>query len=313
MSADSADLLVVLGPTASGKTRLAVGLAAALGGEIISADSRQVFRGMDIGTGKDLAEYQLSSGPVPYHLIDIAEPGEPYHVHRFQQEFAEAFAAIRRRGRLPILCGGTGMYVLAVLQQAAFTAIPVNEALRQQLENLPDEELLERFAALDSPYHLRADLSTRRRRVRALEIAVFLQENQVPVSPEKQFMNPVIIGLNPNVPQRRELIAGRLQQRLQEGLIQEVQGLLAAGVPESTLLGYGLEYRFVTGFLAGKYSLAELEALLTTAIHQFAKRQMTFFRKMERDGLHIHWLPDGLNQQERLNEALSLWAENRAQ
>ena len=243
MSAVSPDLLVVLGPTASGKTRLAVGLAAALGGEIISADSRQVFRGMDIGTGKDLADYEANGVRIPHHLINVAEPGEPYHVHRFQQEFARAVAEIRSQKKLPILCGGTGLYILSVLQQAAFTAVPVNAALRQEMENLPDEELRRRFMALDSPYHPRADLSTRRRRMRALEIALFLQENELPVSSEKTSVHPLIIGLNPAVSERRSLIAGRLRQRLQQGLLAEVQGLLAAGVAESTLLGYGLEYR----------------------------------------------------------------------
>ena len=232
------DLVVVLGPTASGKTRYAVSLAAKLGGEIISADSRQVYRGMDIGTGKDLAEY----GAVPYHLIDIAEPGEQYNVWQFQQDFLRAYADIRSRGAVPVLCGGTGMYINAVTRGYDFSE---KQPLSAAREDLPREGFPQR---------------------------------------------PFFIGTLVDRDTRNARIDARLDARLQEGMVEEIRGLLERGVPAERLIAYGLEYKFVTLYLQGVLSYEEMRTQLSTAIHQFAKRQMTWWRGMERSGAVIHWI-----------------------
>lgn len=284
-----APLLVILGPTACGKTRLATQLAAQVEGEIISADSRQVYRGMNIGTGKDLDEYIVDEKNIPYHLIDICDAGEAYHVHRFQIDFQAAFSDIQSRHHTPILCGGTGLYIESVLKQYQFTGIPVDEALRQQLETLSDEALLTRFNTTSSAYSTLADTSTRKRLVRAIEIATYLQthsfETALPAPLHYQ-----IFGLDLPVEERRTRITHRLHQRLQSGMIDEVQTLLNQGLTPEQLIYYGLEYKFITEYLTGVLTYDIMVERLNVAIHQFAKRQMTFFRKMERDGLTIHWL-----------------------
>lgn len=286
-------LIVILGPTACGKTRLATHLAHQLNGAIISADSRQVYRSMDIGTGKDLSEYIIEGKAIPYHLIDILEAGQQYNVHAFQQDFKRAMTTIQAKHQQPILCGGTGLYIEAVLQNHQFTAIPINEALRQQLAHHTDEELQHLFRQIPSPYSPLADTSTRKRLIRAIEISTYLHQN-----PEGDVLNiptlappeAIIIGLSLPLELRRERITERLYERLRQGMVEEVQNLLNRGLTPEQLIYYGLEYKFITQYLTGELNYQTMVQQLNVAIHQFAKRQMTYFRKMQRDGLHIHWL-----------------------
>lgn len=286
--------LVILGPTASGKTRLAVQIARKFRGEIISVDSRQVYRDMDIGTGKDLAEYEQ----IPYHLINIVEAGTAYNLAEFQRDFREKFTEINARQNRAVLCGGTGLYLESVLKNHQFTTIPNDFDLRSQLEKLSDEDLRNRFSKLNSAYHAVADLSTRKRTIRAIEIAEYLQYHPLETRPELE-LNPLVIGLNPPLEVRRNRITKRLRERLEQGMIEEVQGLLNRGIPAERLVYYGLEYKFITEYLEGKWTYELLFERLNVAIHQYAKRQMTFFRKMERDGLVIHWLEGSADENEK--------------
>ncbi len=299
------NLIVILGPTACGKTHLATHLAAKIDGEIISADSRQVYRDMNIGTGKDLGEYIINNQEIPYHLIDIVEAGDSYNVHRFQQDFQQAFAGILARGRTPILCGGTGFYIEAVLKEHQFTAIPIDENLRETLSQYSNEELLKKFNSTPSHYTSLADTSTRKRLIRAIEIAVFLQK--YPLSDTHYpSMDYQIFGLNLPVEERRTRITRRLHERLQNGMIEEVKGLLDRGISAEKLIYYGLEYKFITEYLLGTLDYATMVERLNVAIHQFAKRQMTFFRKMERDGLKIYWLDALLSTEQLISQVLEI-------
>lgn len=281
-------LLIILGATASGKTKLAVSVAAALNGEIISADSRQVFKGMDIGTGKDLQEYSFNGKLIPYHLIDHKEPGMPYQVNAFKEDFYQVFESLTAQHKLPVLCGGTGMYIHSLLQNHEYTAIPVNQALRQKLMSYEISGLQAILRAYPPSFWQHADQSTHKRLIRAIEIAEYLQHNRLESSPKVNF-EPLIIGLYSAVETRRMRIRERLEQRLQEGLVEEVQQLLANGVSKEMLVFYGLEYKFVVAYLSGELNEHDFKERLFTAICQFAKRQMTFFRKMEKDGIAIHW------------------------
>jgi tRNA dimethylallyltransferase len=286
---DQHPLLIILGPTASGKTKLAVNVSRELDGEIISADSRQVFKQMDIGTGKDLGEYTIMGRAIPYHLINIREAGDSYNVNAFKDDFYAAYAQIRQRGHLPVLCGGTGMYIHSILQNHAYTAVPVNEVLRSQL---PIHDLLALRAILAGyPEALtaQADLSSAKRLIRAIEIAEYLQQQPL-IEEARPALQPLVIGLTGDVTLRRERIYQRLNDRFSEGLIEEVAGLLALGLRPEALIFYGMEYKFVTEYLQQKLNLSELKEKLYIAIRQFAKRQMTFFRKMEKDGVEINWL-----------------------
>ena len=285
-------MLVVLGPTASGKTRLAVQLARCLDGEIVSADSRQVYRGMDVGTGKDLNEYSFDNQTIKHHLIDIIEAGESYNVSRYQQDCNAALLDITNQGKRPILCGGTGFYIEAILKNHQFTMVPINADLRQELAEKTDAELLRMFEQNPSEYTPLADVSTRKRRIRAIEINFFLNNPSIQHQKSVDWLPcfPVIIGLDLPVEMRRARITQRLRQRLQNGLIEEVEALLKSGVSAEQLIFYGLEYKYLTHYLQGYYNYDTLFERLNVAIHQFAKRQMTFFRKMERDGFAIHWL-----------------------
>ncbi|MEZ0487926.1 tRNA (adenosine(37)-N6)-dimethylallyltransferase MiaA [Fibrella aquatica] len=288
-------MLVILGPTASGKTHFAVQQAYQLiqegkPAEIISADSRQVYRGMDIGTGKDLAEYTIDGQAIPYHLIDVVEAGADYNVFRYQQDFDRVMQEIQQRDAVPILCGGSGMYIEAALRPDAMLPVPPNDELRDNLELLTDEQLLDRFRQTPSAYSEKADTSTRKRLLRAIEIGTYLNQHPQAI-PVPRFPLPPyrVIGLNPPVTVRRERISRRLHNRLQQGLIEEVQQLLDQGISSEKLVYYGLEYKYVTQYVLGQLTYLDMVAQLETAIHQFAKRQMTYFRKMERDGMVIEW------------------------
>lgn len=285
------DLITILGPTASGKTHLAVQLADWLDAEIISADSRQVYRGMNLGTGKDLDEYTLEGKTIPYHLIDVVDAGQSYHIFQFQKDFQEAFNAIKNKGKMAILCGGSGLYLEAVLRGFQYTAVPIDETLRAELLNYAHEELIEKFRPLSSLVP-QADISTHKRTIRAIEIGEFLRANPSFELPTKLPINTVIFGLNPPVELRRERITKRLQQRLAQGMVEEVQTLLDSGVSPDKLIFYGLEYKWITEYLQGRITYDIMFERLNVAIHQFAKRQMTYFRKMEKEGLIINWLGD---------------------
>ena len=281
-------LITILGPTATGKTSLAVEVARRLGGEIISADSRQVFRGMDIGTGKDLADYDLYSTHIPYHLIDICDPGEEYSAYRFLNDFKTAYEGIVSRGRQPILCGGTGLYVDAVVRGYQLADAPVDPDYRRSLEPFSDEELTARLASY-GPLHNHTDTETRERLIRALEILEFAQQYPEAYTrlPE---MEHRIYGLLLPRQVVIDRIEARLRRRMEEGMTDEVQRLLNQGVKPERLMRYGLEYRHVTRYLLGQCTKDELFRDLFTDIRRFAKRQMTWFRRMERNGVPIHWI-----------------------
>ena len=283
-------MIVILGPTASGKTHLAALLAHRIGGEIISADSRQVYRGMNIGTGKDLDEYVVDGKAVPYHLIDLVEAGEKYNVHQFQLDAQRVLTEIEDRGNHPILCGGSGLYLNALLQGHSFTGIPTNPKLREMLEAYPHELLLKEFGKKTTAYSPLADTSTKKRTIRAIEINNFLDANPDFPIPETELPDFQVYGIDPSTKLRRERISRRLKERFDNGLIEEVKGLLVQGVPAQTLIYYGLEYKLITQYLTGEMILVEMKQRLETEIHRFAKRQMTFFRKMEKDGVDIRWL-----------------------
>jgi tRNA dimethylallyltransferase len=290
-------LLCILGPTASGKTKYAVQIARETGGEIISADSRQVYRGMDIGTGKDLKEY----GDVPYHLIDIVDAGAKYDIYQYRRDFINAYRNITSRGKFPILCGGSGLYIEAATRDYLLPEVPPNPLLRAELEKESDETLIAKLASLKT-LHNKTDYDTRKRLIRALEIAIYQKEycsEEQCASIEKEISGgeaPIFsegdvkyICISVSREERNEKIDRRLHARLEEGLVEEVRGLLDKGIPAENLIYYGLEYKFVTLYLTGVMTLQEMETKLAIAIHQFAKRQMTWFRGMERRGIEIEW------------------------
>ncbi len=298
------DLLTIVGPTASGKTALAVAVASQLGAEILSGDSRQVYRGMDLGTGKDIAEYTLSDKTIPYHLIDIVDAGTRYNVYQYQQDFLSAYEDVKSRERLPILCGGTGLYVEAVLKGYRLLTVPQNPVLRAELEHKSLDELT-KILSTYKMLHNTTDVDTAKRAVRAIEIAEY---NLQHASEEIPFpaLNSLLIGVSIDRELRREKITRRLHERLQQGMIQEVQGLLAKGIAPEDLIYYGLEYKYLTLYAIGKLSYDEMVQQLEIAIHQFAKRQMTWFRGMERRGFTIHWIDANQPMQEKVNKILEL-------
>ncbi len=292
-------IITVLGPTATGKTGVAVRIAAELGGEIVSADSRQVFRRMDIGSGKDLSEYQYHGIPVPYHLIDIEEPGVEYNVFRYQQAAYDSMKGIRSRGRKVVLCGGSGMYVESVLRGYRLFPVPENGPLRHVLETRTDEELVAMLAAYKS-LHNDTDTSERPRLIRAIEIEDYYARHPE-LSERVKPLESAIIGLCGERNHIRERISRRLQARLQEGMVEEVRRLLEEGIPPERLIRYGLEYKFVTQYLTGELHYGDMVSLLNTAIHQFSKRQMTWFRRMERMGFRIRWVDTSLPEEEKFH------------
>ena len=305
-------MITILGPTASGKTSVAAALALRTGGEIISADSRQVYHRMDIGTGKDLADYTIGDVRIPYHLIDIAEPGTKYNLFQYQQDFHEAYDEIRSRGKLPILCGGTGLYIEAVLGGYSLSPVPQNQALRDSLEGKSLEELTRMLVELKrqngSNMHNRTDVDTAQRAIRAIEIETYNLEHP---TPERQ-MPPVeslIIGINIDRELRREKITRRLKVRLDDGMCDEIQGLIDGGVNPEDLIYYGLEYKFITEYVIGRTSYEEMFRQLEIAIHQFAKRQMTWFRGMERRGFTIHWIDAAQSMEDKLGAIEALMSD----
>jgi len=302
LQAKAEQFIVILGPTASGKTALAVSLAKQLQGVILSADSRQVYRHMNIGTGKDLSEYE----DIPYALIDICEPGEKYHISRFQDDFFEALEKVRAQGKTPILCGGTGLYIQAVLQGSKYSQVPVDPLLRERLQPLSREELQQILAQKVIPEDLKIDQSTAKRLIRGIEIISYIEQygpnfkqNPAPVQ------QAIIIGLNPDRELRRQKISKRLIERIDSGMIAEVEQLLAHGLSHEELQYYGLEYKYISLYLQGKMSYAESIQKLEVEIHRYARRQMTYFRKMEKDGLQIHWISSTCRQ-EQLAQSLQI-------
>lgn len=282
------DIISILGPTASGKTPFAAALAYELNTEIISADSRQIYRKMDIGTGKDIADYTINGRAIPYHLIDIAEPGYKYNVFEYQRDFLTAYESIRQKGCLPILCGGTGMYLEAVLKGYKLMPVPENPELRARLAQHSLEELTKILSGYKT-LHNSTDVDTVKRAIRAIEIEEYYAAHPVP---EREFpkLNSLIIGVDINRELRREKITRRLKQRLEQGMVDEVKQLLEQGIAPDDLIYYGLEYKFLTLYVTGRLTYQEMFDGLETAIHQFAKRQMTWFRGMERRGFTIHWV-----------------------
>lgn len=298
------ELITIIGPTASGKTAFAAALAARLDTEIISGDSRQVYRSMDIGTGKDLADYVVDGKQIPYHLIDICNPGDKYNVFEYQHDFHKVFEEIRKKGKLPILCGGTGMYIESVLRGFKLLDVPQNPALRESLKGKSLVEL-EQILASYKVLHNKTDVDSAQRAIRAIEIEEFYK-TEAPDKREYAPINSLIIGVDINRELRREKISRRLRARLDEGMVDEVRAILATGVKPEDLIYYGLEYKFLTLYIIGQLTYDEMVSQLEIAIHQFAKRQMTWFRGMERRGLHIHWLDATLPTDEKINNVLAL-------
>ena len=297
------ELITILGPTASGKTALAAALAARLDTEIISADSRQLYRGMDIGTGKDLADYVVDGKSIPYHLIDICDPGYKYNVFEYQHDFFRVFTSLRERGLVPILCGGTGLYIEAVLKGYKLLDVPPNPALRERLreKSLPELEIL---LASYKVLHNKTDVDSVQRAIRAIEIEEFYR-TQAPDVREYAPLNSLLVGVAIDRELRREKISKRLRARLDEGMVDEVRRILSNGVAPEDLIYYGLEYKFLTLYLIGKLTYEEMVSQLEIAIHQFAKRQMTWFRGMERRGCTIHWLDASLPMADKVEQILT--------
>jgi len=296
-------LITVLGPTAVGKTTFAAHLALAVDAEIISADSRQVFREMNIGTGKDLGDYVIDDQVIPAHLIDIADPGTEYNVFQFQRDFQTAWDSITSKGKTPLMCGGTGLYLESVLLGYNLVEVPANEILRQQLAELTNDELIYKIS-LFRPLHNTTDIFDRERLIRALEIEL-LKQQYIDKQTINDFRKTPVFGIRFDRKTIRERITARLTQRLNEGMPEEVQHLLDKGLSKDQLMYYGLEYKYLTLYISGELNYSEMFRLLNTAIHQFAKRQMTWFRRMEKKGVRIIWLEgeDGLN--DNLDKAIN--------
>lgn len=297
------DLITILGPTASGKTSLATRLAMKLKGEIISADSRQVYRSMDIGTGKDLSEYIVDGVSIPYHLIDIVEPGYKYNLFEYQRDFLQAYNAIQQKGRQPILCGGTGLYIESILKGYKLVPVPENPSLRAELERYELPQLTEKLKTYKQ-LHNTTDVDTKKRAIRAIEIEEYYLEHEAEI-PEFPKINSLVIGVDIERELRREKISKRLRSRLDEGMVDEVKNILASGVSPDDLIYYGLEYKYLTNYVIGKMTYDDMVSELEIAIHQFAKRQMTWFRGMERRGFTIHWIDATLPMETKIQKILS--------
>lgn len=301
------DLLVVTGPTASGKTSIAAAVADRLGGEVVSADSRQVYRDMDIGTGKDYLDYMVDGRLVPFHMVDIIDAGSRYNVFEYQRDFLRVYEDLKGRGIVPVVCGGSGMYLDSIVSGYRLLPVPVNEELRQELSGLSLDKLREILSGYKK-LHNESDVDNKKRALRAIEIEAYYAGR----SPEEvsfPVIKPLITAILYDRNERRRRITERLKQRLKEGMIEEVEHLLASGVPEETLLYYGLEYKFVTKYLTDSMSYEEMFCGLEISIHQFAKRQMTWFRGMERRGIKIHWIDGELSSDEKVDTIIKLFEQ----
>lgn len=292
------DLIAILGPTASGKTQFAAALASRLDTEIISADSRQIYKEMNLGTGKDLADYTVNGKQIPYHLIDIAEPGYKYNVFEYQRDFLKAYETVRLKGKLPIMCGGTGMYLESVLKGYRLLPVPENPELRARLNGKSLDELTEILKQYKT-LHNTTDVDTAKRAIRAIEIEEYYAHTPVD---ERGFpqLNSLIVGIDIDRELRREKITRRLQQRLEEGMVEEVRDLIKKGIKPEDLIYYGLEYKYLTLYVIGELTYEQMFHDLEIAIHQFAKRQMTWFRGMERRGFTIHWMNAQWSMEEKI-------------
>jgi len=298
-------MLTILGPTASGKTAVAAHSAQMLDGEVLSADSRQVYRGMDLGTGKDLADYILDGKQIPYHLIDVVDAGYEYNVFEYQNDFLKAYEDVRSRGKFPVLCGGSGLYLEAVLKNYKLIQVPPNPELRGKLASKELDELAEILKSYKTDLHNTVDLETKRRAIRAIEIEDYMVEHPE-IDRTIPEINSLVVGVKFDRLSRRKRITERLKQRLDEGMLEEVQTLLDKGLKPEQLIYYGLEYKYLTQHLIGVLTFDEMFSGLETAIHQFAKRQMTWFRRMERQGTNIHWLDGYMPLAEKLDR-ISDW------
>jgi tRNA dimethylallyltransferase len=296
-------MIAIIGPTATGKTSLAVAVADRIGGEIISADSRQVYRGMDIGSGKDLTEFHINGNYISYHLIDIREPGYEYNVYEYQEDFYKAYDEILKRDHVPILCGGTGLYIDAILKGYKLIHVPLNEELRAQLETKNDDELISLLSAYKE-LHNTSDTSDRKRLIRALEIALYTKENKIT---QEQYppINYALFAIHFERDELKKRITKRLKERLNSGMIEEVEVLMKKGITADQLKFYGLEYKFLAHYVLGELSYNDMYQKLNSAIHQFAKRQMTWYRRMERNGFKIHWIPGNIPLNRKVEIVLS--------
>jgi len=302
------DIVVVTGPTASGKTSFAALLASATGGEIISADSRQVYRRMDIGTGKDYDDYIVNGKRMPYHLVDIVDPGYKYNVYEYQRDFLKIYRELKERDILPVVCGGSGMYMDSIISGYKLIKVPVNNKLRERLADKSLAELAEILSSYKNLHNI-TDIDTPRRAIRAIEIEeYYLREG----SGMEEFpaISPLVLGIKYDREKRRERIGKRLESRLNSGLVEEVKALIDSGISTDDLIYYGLEYKFITMYILDQITYEEMKSRLETAIHQFAKRQMTWFRGMERRGIKIHWIDGELTYQQKLEFALKLLQKN---
>ena len=299
------NLITILGPTASGKTSIAAKIASMVDGEIISADSRQVYRGMDIGTGKDYSDYIVDGKQVPYHLIDIVDAGYEYNVYEYQKDFLKVFADISGRGKLPIMCGGSGLYLEAILKNYKLIQVPVNETLREKLAYLPLSELTEILKTYKNYLHNSTDIENEKRAIRAIEIEEYYLTHPE-IDTGMPDIRSLVIGIKFDRLSRRKRITTRLRQRLKDRMLEEVQRLLDSGLTPEQLTYYGLEYKYMTQYLTGQFTYQEMFEGLNVAIHQFAKRQMTWFRRMEKQGIEIHWL-DGYMPMEEKTEKIIEW------
>ena len=304
------NLITVLGHTAGGKTRFAACLADRIGGEVISADSRQVYKRMNLGTGKDYDDYTVEKRQVPYHLVDILEPGYEYNVFEFQNDFLKVYQTILDRGNTAVLCGGSGLYIEAVLKGYSLIRVPVNKSLRTELAHKSLDEL----AAILSSFkklHNKTDTENHKRLLRALEIEYYYQDHPQ-LDDDYPDLRPLIIGINFDRDSRRKRISQRLSERLNNGMAEEVEGLLMEGIPAEKLIYYGLEYKYITEYLQGKTDYPGMVSGLETAIHRFSKRQMTWFRGMERRGLKIHWIDGSRSLEDKLSESLELYSQSKS-
>lgn len=304
-------ILVILGPTASGKTKLACAVAAEIDGEVISGDSRQIYRYMDIGTGKDISEYTVNGKHVPYHLIDIKDPGYRYNIAEFQSDFLKAYSEIKDRGKSAILCGGSGLYLETALRGNSFLGIDPSPDFYEKMKTVPVAEIDLEVSKINPEILSKLGVQTWHRKIRALEIAAFMQKNPHWKPAEPRVFREVIIGMDISREERRDKITHRLKDRLKNGLIEEIENLLKNHLSYEDLEYYGLEYKWMGLFMQGKISESELFEGLNIAIHQFAKRQMTWFRRMETNGYKIHWLNVNLPDEEKKQYVIELYLKSQ--